>query len=47
MLGSFSIEAALVELLAKALNVCFWHLADVQAAPMNDALRGITNMTRT
>ena len=31
MLGSFSIEAALVELLAKTLNVCFWHIADIDA----------------
>jgi hypothetical protein len=30
MPGSFSIEAALVELLAKALNVCLWHLADIE-----------------
>ena len=40
MLGSFSIEAALVELLAKALNVCFWHIADVQTALMNMSASG-------
>jgi hypothetical protein len=40
MPGSFSIEAALVELLAKALNVCFWHLADIPHALTNVRYRG-------